>query len=77
MVIPVVNKEECISCGNCVDLCPEVFNWDEDGKAEVIDPGGCGGKCPSCEEAAESCPTNAITIEESSSSGSAAAEAQD
>jgi len=36
MVIPVVNKEECISCGNCVDLCPEVFNWDDDGKAEVI-----------------------------------------
>ena len=46
MVIPVVNKEECISCGNCVDLCPEVFNWDEDGKAEVIDPNGCGTKCP-------------------------------
>jgi ferredoxin len=76
MVIPVINKEECISCGNCVDLCPEVFGWDEDEKAEVIDPGGCGTKCPDCQEAADSCPTNAITIEESSGSSSAA-EAQD
>jgi ferredoxin len=71
-----VNKEECISCGNCVDLCPEVFNWDEDGKAEVIDAKGCGTKCPDCQEAADSCPTNAITIEESPG-GSTAAEAQE
>ncbi len=76
MVIPVVNKEECISCGNCVDLCPEVFNWDDDGKAEVIDASGCGTKCPDCQEAADSCPTNAITIEEGPG-GSAAAEAQE
>ncbi len=76
MVIPVINKEECISCGNCVDLCPEVFNWDEEGKAEVIDPNGCGNKCPSCEEAADSCPTNAITIEESAG-GTAGATAQE
>ena len=74
MVIPVVNKEECISCGNCVDLCPDVFNWDEDGKAQVIDSHGCGGKCPSCEEAADSCPTNAISLQEDGGDAGAAAQ---
>lgn len=74
MVIPVVNKDECISCGNCVDLCPEVFNWDEDNKAEVIDAHGCGTKCPDCQEAADSCPTNAITIEEEGAAGTAEAQ---
>ncbi|MCD1293391.1 ferredoxin [Methanocella sp. CWC-04] len=63
MVTPVVDKELCISCGNCVDLCPEVFAYDDEGKAEVIDKEGCGTKCD-CEEAAASCPTDAITLEE-------------
>lgn len=75
MVIPVIDKELCISCGNCVDICPEVFNWDADEKAEVIDPKGCGSKCPSCQDAADSCPTNAITMQEES--GEAGATAQE
>ncbi len=63
MVCPIVDKELCISCGNCVELCPDVFNWDPDGKAEVVDPNACDVKCD-CKEAAESCPTDAITIKE-------------
>ena len=74
MVTPAINKEACISCGNCVELCPEVFNWDEDGKAEVIDPQGCGSKCPDCQEAADSCPTDAITIMEEGGAGTAEAQ---
>lgn len=31
----VVNKEGCISCGLCVNTCPEVFEFDEDGVAEA------------------------------------------
>lgn len=30
----IVDKEGCISCGLCVNLCPEVFSWDDNGKAE-------------------------------------------
>jgi ferredoxin len=62
MVIPVVNKEECISCGNCVDLCPEVFGWDEDEKAQVPKENGCD-ECD-CRQAADDCPTNALTVQE-------------
>lgn len=76
MLIPVIDKELCISCGNCVDICPEVFNWDVDDKAEVIDPHGCGTKCPDCQEAADSCPTNAITFKETEE-GATEASAQD
>jgi len=39
-LVPKVDKELCISCGNCVDLCPDVFIWDDEGKAEVTNPGG-------------------------------------
>ncbi|PIR71424.1 MAG: ferredoxin, partial [Candidatus Nealsonbacteria bacterium CG10_big_fil_rev_8_21_14_0_10_37_25] len=30
-----VNKEKCIGCGLCSNLCPEVFELAEDGKAKV------------------------------------------
>ncbi|HTY91535.1 MAG TPA: ferredoxin [Methanocella sp.] len=62
-LVPKVDKELCISCGNCVDLCPDVFVWDDEGKAEVSNPGGCSTQC-NCQEAAESCPTDAISLEE-------------
>lgn len=32
----VVDKGGCISCGVCVDTCPEVFQFDGDGVAEAI-----------------------------------------
>jgi ferredoxin len=62
MVIPVIDKDLCISCGNCVELCPEVFGWDDEGKADVIKKEGCGENCD-CEEAMGSCPTDAIKLE--------------
>jgi ferredoxin len=62
-LVPKVDKELCISCGNCVELCPDVFVWDDEGKAEVTNPGGCSTQC-NCQEAAESCPTDAILLEE-------------
>jgi ferredoxin len=57
-----VDKELCISCGVCVQTCPEVFDFGDDGKAEVISKDGCNG-CD-CEDVADSCPTDAITVEE-------------
>lgn len=38
--IPVVNKEECISCGICKTNCPQVFRFDSHRKAECYDPLG-------------------------------------
>ena len=37
----VVDEEECIGCGNCEDVCPEVFKLDKDReKSEVVKPEG-------------------------------------
>ena len=46
-----VAKENCISCGTCIAVCPKGAAWDEDGKAKIIDSAQiekCGGKtiCP-------------------------------
>ncbi|HEY4761287.1 MAG TPA: ferredoxin [Thermoguttaceae bacterium] len=60
----LVDPDLCIGCDLCADLCPEVFEMGDDGKAHVkTDP------VPSkfeldCKEAAEQCPVEAIQIEE-------------
>jgi ferredoxin len=60
---PVINYDLCEGCGTCSELCPEVFELKEDeGKAYVIAPDKCD-TCD-CEEAANTCPTEAITFEE-------------
>lgn len=59
----VVNKDECISCGLCPSTCPEVFEFGDDGKAEAI-VDTVPKECEStAEEAAEGCPTSAISID--------------
>jgi ferredoxin len=55
-----VNEEICIGCGTCESLCPKVFKV-ENGKSKVI-----AAECIecNCDEAKNSCPVNAISIEE-------------
>lgn len=31
-----VDQDLCISCGACIALCPDVFDWNDDEKAHVI-----------------------------------------
>jgi ferredoxin len=59
MLKPKVDQDKCIGCGACASLCPEVFQLKE-GKSQVINPSGCD-KC-NCQEAASSCPAEAITL---------------
>ena len=35
-----VDQDTCISCGLCIDSVPEVFRFDDDGKAECYNPAG-------------------------------------
>lgn len=58
---PKVNEDLCIGCGTCESLCPGVFQM-QDGKSHVISE-ECGEEC-NCQEAADSCPVSAITIED-------------
>jgi ferredoxin len=60
MVTPSVDKEKCIGCGLCASTCPDVFELGDDGKSHVKDQNACD-KCD-CDEAASSCPAQAITL---------------
>jgi len=58
-----VDEEECIGCGSCEEICPEVFVLNEDTeKAEVIKPEG--GPEDLVEEAMEACPVECIHWED-------------
>ena len=60
----IVDTENCIGCGLCPDVCPEVFRLNDENVAEVIaDP-----VPPEAEETAQQarddCPVDAITLED-------------
>jgi ferredoxin len=56
----VIDHEECIGCGTCPELCPDVFELnEEEEKAYVILPTGGDEDC--IEEAIDSCPVDAIS----------------
>lgn len=58
-----IDEEECIGCGSCVEICPEVFHLKEgDEKAEVIKPEG--GPEDLIQEAMDTCPVSCIHWEE-------------
>ena len=58
-----VDPELCDGCGPCVDICPEAFELNEDGIAVVKLDEVPSELQEACKEAAESCPTEAISIE--------------
>lgn len=58
-----LDKDLCISCGVCNAICPEVFDWDDDGKMKTLVSEVPAGLEDLVEEAMDSCPTQAITVE--------------
>ena len=58
-----VDKETCIGCEVCVNICPEVFSMDDDDLAVAIDGDIPDEVMGECEEAKDSCPTSSISIE--------------
>jgi ferredoxin len=55
-----VDPEICISCGTCVDLCPDIFDWDDDGKAKAVIDEVPEEKEDCARETVDSCPVEAI-----------------
>jgi ferredoxin len=61
--IVYVSIEDCVGCGACEEMCPEVFKRNEEtDKAEVIKSEG--GPEDLIEEAVETCPVECIQWEE-------------
>lgn len=57
-------RDECIGCELCVSICSEVFQMDDEQIATVIlDPVPTENE-EDAKEAASSCPTEAIIIED-------------
>ncbi len=57
-----VDRDLCIGVGNCVAFTPTVFQLDEENKAIVLDPSSVDDD--TLLEAAESCPEDAIIVED-------------
>jgi ferredoxin len=57
-----VDRDRCIGLGNCVAFAPTVFVLDKENKAVVLDPVLVDEK--TLIEAAESCPEQAIIVED-------------
>lgn len=66
-----IDQDVCSGCGVCTNLCGDVFEPGDDGKAEIVEEyqgdGPYSGEIPDdidcVEEAAESCPVEAISVE--------------
>jgi ferredoxin len=58
-----IDKTKCETAGECVKICPEIFQFssgDKKAKSKVDEiPEACMVKCL---QAAEACPTNAIKL---------------
>ena len=58
----IVDKELCVGCGLCPELCPEVFQMEGDTAGVKVDQVPAGAE-EACRDAAQQCPAEAIKIE--------------
>jgi len=57
--LPVIVEDECIACGACEEICPQVFTLNESlGFAQVINP--TGDTPEKIQEALDACPVLCI-----------------
>ncbi|MCD6109729.1 ferredoxin [bacterium] len=54
-----VNQDKCIGCGLCVQLCPKVFEIQDNGKSKAVHP--AGDDEATIQSAIDACPVNAIS----------------
>lgn len=64
-----IERPMCISCGNCIETCPELFEFDDDGLSTLKDGQRVGDNDekeiydPGCAVEAESgCPVSIIHV---------------
>ena len=59
----VVDYDVCASTGSCAQICPEVFEVRSDGFLYILQEEPPESLYKSVEQAADMCPTAAITLE--------------
>lgn len=59
----VIDEDECMGCEVCVEIVPDVFEFDEEKNIALVKTEG-GGVEEDIEEAMDSCPADCITWEE-------------
>ncbi|MDX9917070.1 MAG: ferredoxin [Gudongella sp.] len=59
-----IDRDECIGCGLCESICPEVFKLDSESLATVIQDPIDPANYETALDARDSCPTSCITVEE-------------
>lgn len=57
-----VDQDGCISCGLCIDVCPEVFSYNEDEKSVAIEGDIPKDYIERAEEARDGCPVSVIDL---------------
>jgi ferredoxin len=60
----IVDYDICASTGTCMQVCPEVFEVRSDGYLYVLQEEPAAEVQDKVREAADLCPTGAITLEE-------------
>jgi ferredoxin len=58
-----VDKDKCISCGLCVNMCPDYFEFDENNKSKVTKQPKTEQEKKTLKKVIESCPVGAISEE--------------
>jgi len=53
-----IEAEDCTACGECIELNPNIFGWNDEQLAAIINPKG--GSFKDIVKAAEKCPARVI-----------------
>ncbi len=59
-----VNQDACIGCGACASIAEDVFELNDEGLSQAKEENVSEKNKESVKEAADSCPTSAIEVEE-------------
>jgi NAD-dependent dihydropyrimidine dehydrogenase PreA subunit len=60
MYVPMIDRQKCCDCAECLDVCPADVIAEQDDRIRVLKPEECIG-CDSCVLV---CPEEAIIVEE-------------